>query len=171
MLKLKFSWKKSLKFYQIRIFVHKSSLCIVIFANLQLYRWSSCHVIKSYAVRFWKLKSFNLSYQKLAKLRFRTRVRSKFQYAVLEKWIFENFRGPFLDDEINWDNTYLGSDNEVKSKTRPYVEIGDTPTAYELNWEILKFTDMIWPCVAKLKKLKVKLGLILTLVTFRHHRS
>ena len=32
------------------------------------------------------------------------RFRSKFQYAVFEKWIFENFRGPFYDDLIYKDD-------------------------------------------------------------------
>ena len=30
-------------------------------------------------------------------------LRSEFLHAVLEKWIFENFRGPFYDDLINRD--------------------------------------------------------------------
>ena len=32
------------------------------------------------------------------------RFRSKFEYVVLEKWIFENFRGPFHDDVIYKDD-------------------------------------------------------------------
>ena len=40
-------------------------------------------------------------FERVSKNRFKNR--SKFSYAVLEKWIFENFRGPFYDDVIHTD--------------------------------------------------------------------
>ena len=40
------------------------------------------------------------------------------EYAVLEKWIFENFRGPFYDDVIYRDYSYLWSNEEIKIKAK-----------------------------------------------------
>ena len=43
------------------------------------------------------------------------RFRSKFLYAVLVKWVFENFRGPFYDDVVYKDGSYLSTER-VKIK-------------------------------------------------------
>ena len=42
-------------------------------------------------------------------------------YAVLEKWIFENFRGPSYDDVIYKNDNYLWSNEELKIKVKDLV--------------------------------------------------
>ena len=38
--------------------------------------------------------------------------------AVLEKWVFEYFRGPFYDDIIHRDKLYLWPNEELKNNTK-----------------------------------------------------
>ena len=70
------------------------------------------------------------------------RFTSKSKYAVLEKWIFENFRGSFYDDVIPRDNSYLWS-NEVIIKAKDFSLMLEkihlsSPTAWELQVNYLK---------------------------------
>ena len=46
------------------------------------------------------------------------RFRWTFSYAVLEKWIFKIFWGPFYDDVINKDDSYVWSNEELKIKLK-----------------------------------------------------
>ena len=62
--------------------------------------------------------------------------RSKVQYAVLEKWIYENFRGPFYDDVINRNHSYLWSNEELRIKTE-YHNHKSVPTAWEFKIAVL----------------------------------
>ena len=45
-------------------------------------------------------------------------LRSELFYAVLEEWIFENFRGPIYDDDIYRDNLHLWWNEKIKIKAR-----------------------------------------------------
>ena len=52
-------------------------------------------------------------------------LRSKFQNAVLEKWIFENFREPFYDYVIFRNDSNLWSNEELRNwNWRPEVHVG-----------------------------------------------
>ena len=47
-----------------------------------------------------------------------------------EKWIFENFRGPFYDDVIYRDDPFLWSKEELKIKAKEIFGCKSLPTAW-----------------------------------------
>ena len=59
------------------------------------------------------------------------RLRSKFSCTVLEKWFFENFWGPFYDEVIFKDVSYLWSTERLKIKVK------------DLNLTLLTFWNLL----------------------------
>ena len=81
---------------------------------------------------FWNILTINLLFQKLnTDNKLLDQYNIEFCYAVLEKWILENFRGPFYGNVISRDDSYQWSHEELKFKTKGLGEILDL-----FDWKI-----------------------------------
>ena len=66
------------------------------------------------------------------------RFRSKFQYAVLEKWIFENFQGL---SNVYRNNSYLLAKEELITKARDVGETLKLKAAHECHSDSAEVND------------------------------